>query len=246
MNLIYVLRNNDPVSCIGFHKHFLLLGSERISIWNLKNGKLIAKGQDRSGNILKILSFNDCIYVHARDENIIKYSWPALEQMATINVNTLNFCAFDLDYRGSFYLPSDLDSKQAQIIDQTASSKSLSSVGDSGIIMCLFTFSRLGRLFLAGGFEDGSVGIWDVELESCEMFKDHSEPVLCVYVIDDYGIVSGGADGKLVIRTFDPEVKVNCLEFNDARGISSLSYSASKKVIAAGGWNGTYYIYFNN
>jgi WD40 repeat protein len=246
MNLIYSLRNNDSVSCIDIKNTFLLAGSDHVSIWDMKTGKLVSKDHKRTATILKMISWHDRVAIHARDNSIKVCSLPDLEVLSEISVNTLNFCGFERDSGGSLYFPADNDSDKIQILN-------LSNVGylsppySAGILMVLFHFSHLGRPHLAAGFEDGSVAVWDIEGETCKINKDHSEPVLSLYVVEDFGVISGGADGKVNIRYFSQDLTTcDCIEFEDVKGIACLAYSPSKSVIAAGGWDGCVYIIPHN
>jgi WD40 repeat protein len=67
-----------------------------------------------------------------------------------------------------------------------------------------------------------------------------------VYVIEGMGIVSGGADCKLAIRYFSNDL-ITCdfIELDHVKGVSCLTFSASKLLIAAGGWDGRYCQVFN-
>lgn len=239
MNLIYCIRNNDSVSCISLKQWFLMVGSDHVSVWSLKNGKMVSSHHDRKAVILKIGTWNDKVAVHARDDFIKMCSWPNLELISEISVNTCNFCGFDRDLAGNLYFPAN-DSNKIQMLDSSHSKiKLLSPPHNAGILMVLFTFSRLGRPHLAAGFEDGSVGVWNIEDGTCILNKDHSEPVLSLYVIEEVGVISGGADGKIAIRYFSRDLTTcDCIELDDVKGVACLAYSPSKSVIAAGGWNG--------
>lgn len=240
MKLIYCIRNNDAVSCIDIKQWFLMAGSDHVSIWSLKNGKMVSKLHDRTGVILKIATWDDRVAVHARDDYIKVCDWPNLENISEISVNTCNFCRFDRDLDGNLYFPAYNDSNKIQMVNASHSKiKLLSPPHNAGILMALCTFSRLGRPYLAAGFEDGSVGIWNIEDGTCLINKDHSEPVLSLYVVEEIGVISGGADGKLTIRYFSHDLSTcEYIEFEDVKGVACLAYSPNKSVIAAGGWNG--------
>lgn len=243
MNLIYCLRNNDSVSCIDIKQHFLLAGSKNVSSWDLKNGKLVSKDHHRTATILKIRSWNDRVAIHARDNSMKVCSWPDLKLISEMSVNTCNFCGFERDL-DNLYFPADNDSDKIQILNSsTAFVRYFSPPYAAGILMALFTFSHSGRPHLAAGFEDGSVGVWDIENGTCKMHKDHSEPVLSLYVVEDFGVISGGADGKLNIRYFSQDLtSCDYVELEEVKGVACLAYSPSKSVIAAGGWDGNVYI----
>ncbi|KAI8850031.1 WD40-repeat-containing domain protein [Chytridium lagenaria] len=104
--------------------------------------------------------------------------------------------------------------------------------------------ATLHGLKLASCFENGEVIVWDCESSAMIVrTKVHSEPALCLDVLDDgSAVVSGGADGRICVTSTIRGANENSNSIKtvappNCKGIASIRVRKDSKLIVAGCWD---------
>ncbi|TPX57720.1 hypothetical protein PhCBS80983_g03637 [Powellomyces hirtus] len=183
----------------------------------------------------------------------------------TLLVNSLNFC-------GVAVLSTAGEAEQSEVllalpaIDENAaidvynlSTRKYERQGimvpnatkDTGLCMCLKFFKGVDqRIYLAAGYESGTVIVWDVEKGTLvQRCKIHDEPVLSLDISPDgRSGFCGGAYSKVVqfavdIGTESDLLRISSEQTLPARGTAVARVRPDSKIVAIGSWDSSIRIY---
>jgi WD40 repeat protein len=194
---------------------------------------------------------------------------------ASVTVDLHSFCKCEVVDEQTVLVPADggiacglWDIRSAHVEAKFSPSGEASQTlasgprGPTGMCMAL---GATGACYLLGGYEDGSVQLWDTRnTRPLHASRPHTEPVFGIggvlfpprnpsSAVCSAACVSGGADGNLVINTWKKSADKEKVSWDDgtkfpivcegSKGISTVHARNDAKIVAAGCWDGKVRLY---
>ncbi|KAM3940636.1 guanine nucleotide-binding protein subunit beta-like protein 1 [Leptodactylus fuscus] len=227
--------------------------SGQIHVWNLSTRRTntVLNGHDGKSILwIHTLSDRERLMSQGRDLQICTWNLGEgrNEVMETIPIDSVGFCRCSLLNTDCCLLAMPgTESSQVQVMDME-SQKVISSMTPStndklGMAMCMKLWQpKSGRSpLLLVGYEDGSIGLWNVlehRLMSRHIF--HKEPVMSLDFDCDYAKgVSGSSENILNVWSLDEQQDLKIYKAQELinPGIADVRIRQDKKILATGGWD---------
>ena len=118
-----------------------------------------------------------------------------------------------------------------------------------GMAMAVDLFQKEDNIFVAIGFENGAIVVWDVQdpKKHVAYGKLHTEPIMALHMDTDGAAgVSGSAEEVIILFNVDYE-NGSIMQKDEIHlrreGISDLAVRPDNKLLATGGWDGRVRVY---
>jgi WD40 repeat protein len=194
---------------------------------------------------------------------------------ASVTVDMHSFCKCEVLDEQTVLVPSDggiacglWDIRSAHVEAKFSpsgeASQTLAAPGPRGPTGMCMALGTTGACYLLGGYEDGSVQLWDIRnTRPLHASRPHTEPVFGISGVPfpprdssvySAACVSGGADGNLVINTWKRSAEKEKVSWGGdgtkfplmcegSKGVSAVHARHDAKIVAAGCWDGKVRLY---
>jgi len=208
-------------------------GEGVLSLHNMSNNRLMSQGKD---GVCKIWQIGDS----------------NMEVLAKIETGSFSFgkCGVCEESGDIVASPSGIDPSRIEVWD-VKSQQVIQSIGTDSDKLGLCMFVRFLPGVISAGYENGKIYWWDLKTGKSLLSQQlHSEPVMCLDVVDSlthtHTGVSGAADTKLRIFNYNLEegsfTNLKEISINNP-GIQEVKIREDRKIFATAGWDHRVRIY---
>ncbi|XP_064392367.1 guanine nucleotide-binding protein subunit beta-like protein 1 [Halichondria panicea] len=238
---------------------YLITGTTfgRIGLWDLSSKRELWY-QDCDNPILSVNSLPTNNYLLSQLRSNVVTAWDLEKecQLSSMSIDRTGFCKLAVLAEGAIqsnlsmdcFVVAHFERGKVNVYDYKTQScmttLSVETPGDRGMCMCVCMYNEesTGVTYVFGGFEDGSIVLWDTrqcqkELASIKLFL---EPVMCMAMDSEKSSIVAGSATNIVEKVYFSKDKIQkkfSVEIKNP-GVASLAVRNGGKIFCTGGWDG--------
>lgn len=229
-----------------------------LGVWT--NDKIISHGRDGKLNVWQLhIEDEDALSKKLPVEESTKGDWKSPWILHSVQVHTLNFCAFAMckSENDSVLIATPAANEGLTVIHELPSENPRylvppSEAGKTGMVMALRMLVVEQALHVVTGYESGLTSVQRLQpgtehsWETISACRPHTQPILSLDILPASGVYfTSGADAIVAMASLTPSSSKEALKQNATKhsGQQNLTVRSDGKIVATAGWDGRMRVY---